>query len=629
MCGICGIVGTSDKKLIKKMCDIIQHRGPNDHGYFIDDKVCLGNRRLSIIDIAEGHQPIHNEDESVWITFNGEIYNFLELKRELEKKGHRFYTNSDTEAIVHCYEEYEEECPKKLRGMFAFAIWDNNKKKLFLARDRLGKKPLYYTIVDKKFIFGSEIKSILQYEGVKRKVNPLALHNFLTLQYVPGPDTMFEGIQKLPQGCVLTYQNGKTKISKYWDINMKISEEGNEQYYSKMVLELFKESVKIRLMSEVPLGVYLSGGIDSSAVVGIMSSLVDESVKTFTAGFGSPSDEFGYARIVADRFNTDHKELMVKSKSIEILPEVIWHFDEPVADPAALPTFLISQATKKYVTVVLVGEGGDEVFAGYPKYRIMRNLKNYQPIIPKSLVKKFIPKSLSLLSRVLPDSKTKKYVDFATGFLSNWGNDVEMYVKLCTPGFDKKEKRKLYSEDFKRKINKDTSDVFKPYFKNNVDFVNKMVAFDMKVWMCDRLLMKVDKMTMASSIEARAPFLDQKLIEFSNRMPMNIRIGKYIFKKSMSKILPKEILKRKKHAFAVPISTWFDSELKDRASQILTKLHRGEYFNKRYIDDHILRNTKKLMHDHQIWNLLNFEIWHKIYIENDDLKSRKLDDLVI
>jgi asparagine synthase (glutamine-hydrolysing) len=625
LCGICGVVGISDKELIKKMCDVIQHRGPDDHGYFIDDKVCLGNRRLSIIDIAGGHQPIHNEDESIWITYNGEIYNFLELKNELERKGHRFYTNSDTETIIHCYEEYGDECPKKLRGMFGFAIWDKKRKMLLLARDRLGKKPLYYTVIDGNFIFASEIKSILQYEGVKREVNPRALHHFLTLQYVPGPDTMFKGIFKLPQGCILTYQNGRIKISKYWDINMKISEEGNEEYYSKKILDLFKESVKIRLMSEVPLGVYLSGGIDSSAVTGVMSTLIDEPVKTFTVGFGHPTDEFKYAKIVADRFDTDHKELTVKAKSVEILPKVIWHFDEPVADPAALPTFLMSQATKKYVTVVLVGEGGDEVFAGYPKYKIMRNLKHYKKRIPKVLRGKFSSKSLTFLAKILPDSKTKKYIDFAAGFIPSWENDSESYLKMCSPGFNEEEKMELYSREFKEKMkNENTVNVLKPYFKRNIDFVNKMVAFDMKVWMCDRLLMKVDKMTMAYSIEARAPFLDQVLVNFANRMPMNLRIGKYIFKKAMKDILPKEILERRKHAFVVPISTWFDKELKDLASEILMKLHRGEYFKKKYIDGHILRNTKKLMHDHQIWNLLNFEIWYKIFIEGHNLAKPQL-----
>jgi asparagine synthase (glutamine-hydrolysing) len=356
-----------------------------------------------------------------------------------------------------------------------------------------------------------------------------------------------------------------------------------------------------------------------------MSGLVDEPVKTFTVGFGHPTDEFKYAKIVAEHFKTDHTELTVKARSVEILPKVIWHFDEPVADPAALPTFLMSQATKKYVTVVLVGEGGDEVFAGYPKYKIMKNLKHYQNTIIKKFRTNSISKSLSFVAKVLPDSKTKKYVDFAAGFIPSWGNDAESYMKICSPGFSEKEKKDLYSEDFRKKIkDENTSNIFKPYFEKNIDFVNKMVAFDMKVWMCDRLLMKVDKMTMAYSIEARAPFLDHVLVDFANKMPMNIRIGKYIFKKAMTGILPKEILKRKKHAFAVPISTWFDKELKDIASQILTKLHREEYFNKKYIDGHILKNTKKLMHDHQIWNLLNFEIWHKIFIDNENLKKPEL-----
>lgn len=625
MCGICGIVGISDKEVIRRMCDVIYHRGPNDSGYFLDYKISLGIRRLSIIDLSGGHQPIHNEDESVWIVFNGEIYNFLDLKKELENKGHRFYTNCDTEAIVHCYEEYGYDCVKKLHGMFAFAIWDKRSKKLFLARDRLGKKPLFYTIVDGIFIFGSEIKSILQYEEVKRKVNPKALHHFLTLQYVPGPDTMFEGIFKLPQGSFLTYQNGELKISKYWDINMEITVEGDENYYSKMVFELFKESVKKRLMSEVPLGVFLSGGIDSSAIVGMMAGLTDEPVKTFTVGFGHHTDEYKYAKIIAERFKTDHKELTIRSNSIDVLPKVLWHFDEPIADPAALPTFLMSEAIKKYVTVILVGEGGDEAFAGYPKYRIMSRFKKYGNAFPSFLKGTLMSNTLSLISKGLPDFKIKKYVEFAKGFVPSLGNDAESYMKLCSPGFNETEKRHLYSDEFLDNVkNENTVEVFRPYFEKNIDFVNKMVLFDMKVWMCDRLLMKVDKMTMAFSIEARAPFLDHLLLEFANKMPINIRIGKYIFKKAMSKILPKEILDRKKHAFAVPISTWFDKELKGIAIELLEKLHKKDYFKKDYINNHILQNTKKLMHDHQIWNLLNFEIWHKIFIEGDNLSKPKL-----
>lgn len=620
LCGICGIVGTSDKQLIKRMCDVIEHRGPNDSGYFVDYKICLGNRRLSIIDLGGGHQPMHNEDESIWITFNGEIYNFYELRDDLERKGHKFYTNSDTEAIVHAYEEYGEDCPKDLRGMFGFAIWDKGAKKLFLARDRLGKKPLYYTVIDDKFIFGSEIKSILQYEGVKRKVNLRALHHFLTLQYVPGPDTMFEGIYKLPQGCSLVYQNGKIKISKYWNINMQMPENGNESYYSKKTLGLLKESVKIRLMSEVPLGVYLSGGIDSSSVVALMSTVSEEPIKTFTVGFGHHTDEFEYAKIVSEKFSTDHKELTVEPGAVNILPKIVWHFDEPVADPAALPTYLMSEATKKYVTVVLVGEGGDETFAGYPKYKIMLLLEKYHNLIPDLLKKKIVPKMFSYLSEKFPGYKKRKYLEFASEFFPILGDPSEAFLRLSALGFNENEKGELYSDEMKKM--KFVENPMKPYFKDN-NLFKQMLSFDMKVWLCDRLLMKVDKMTMSSSIEARVPLLDHKLVEFANTLPVNLRLNKYLFKKAMSDLLPKTILKRKKHGFSVPLGFWFEKDLKDITSEILLKLNKKEYFKYNYIQN-ILKKSQKFRHDHQLWNLLIFELWHKIFIDGDNIHKPQL-----
>lgn len=615
MCGISGMVGLEDRNLLKKMGKVIRHRGPDDSGIYVDKNVGLINQRLSIIDIKRGHQPIHNEERTIWVTYNGEIYNYLELKKELEKKKHKFYTASDTEVLVHLYEEYGDLFVKRLRGMFAFAIWDRKKKKLLLGRDRLGIKPLYYTINNGNLLFGSEIKSILQHEEVERKVDFQALHDFLTLQYVPGPRTMFQKIKKLQPGYILIFEKGKVKTKKYWDVEINPSEK-DEKLIVNYLINLLKESVKIRLMSEVPLGVFLSGGLDSSTVTGIMSMLVDEPVKTYTVGFDQPTDEFKYAKIVADHFDTDHHELTVKGNEVKILPEIIWHFDEPLADPAALPTYLMSKVTKKHATVVLVGEGGDETFAGYPKYRFMLLAKKYKWLLPKSLA----PMS-SFLSKISLNS-TKKYLEFLSEFISVFENDGEAYKKMSALGFHEKDKKELYSEKLKMKKFKENP--INTFLKNKrIDIFKRMVLFDMKVWLCDRLLMKVDKMTMASSIEARVPLLDHKLVEFMNTVPTNLKLNKYIFKKSMVNILPKEILKRKKHGFAVPITKWFEGELKEIALEILSKLHKEEYFKYTYIQK-LLKNPRRFRHNQQLWNLLNFEIWHKIYIDGNNLSKPKL-----
>lgn len=616
MCGICGIVGFEDKKLLKTMCDVISHRGPNDSGIYTDKNVGLGNRRLSIIDLAGGHQPISNEDESIWVTYNGEIYNYRELKEDLEKKGHKFYTGSDTEVLVHLYEEFGDYFVEKLRGMFAFAIWDSNKSKLLLGRDRLGIKPLYYVVDKGNFFFGSEIKSIIQYENIKREVNLQALHNFLTLQYVPGPATMFKNIKKLQPGNLVSFQDGKIKISKYWDLKINISDVYSEESYSKSLLELLKQSVKIRLMSEVPLGVYLSGGMDSSSVVALMSEFVEEPIKTYTVGFGFKTDELKYARIVADYFETDHHELMVEPEMIKFLPDVVWHFDEPVADPAALPTYLMSKETKKYVTVVLVGEGGDETFTGYPKYNIALSVQKYEKIIPNIFKKMIIPRISYFLSKVPLNLKLKKYLEFASEFTPILENRGDVFMKLSALGFDENEKKGLYNDEIK-KIKFEESPI-KSYVNKRSDFFKGMILYDSKVWLCDRLLMKIDKMTMANSIEARVPFLDHKLVEFMNNLPINLRLRKYIFKKSMSKMLPKITLKRKKRGFVVPIDKWFEGELKEVTKNVLSK---SEFFNHKYISN-ILENVRRVRNDHKLWNLLNFELWYKIYIEGDPRKPR-------
>ncbi len=618
MCGIAGIVGEENKQLIQKMCDVIEHRGPDDSGFFIDKDISLGMRRLSIIDVAGGKQPIHNEDETVWVMYNGELYNYIELKGELEKLGHKFYTKCDTEIFVHAYEQYGDMFVEKLRGMFVFAIWGTKNKKLILGRDRLGKKPLYYTISDGKLIFGSEIKSILLHPNVKRFVNPRALHHFLSLQYVPGPDTMFEGINKLQPGNILVYQNGTVTTKQYWSVKFGNSEM-DETSCVKNVLELLKESVRIRLVSEVPLGVYLSGGLDSSSIVGLMSQVVDEPIKTFTVGFGRPDDEFDYARIVAEKFGTDHKELMIKTNLDKILPDVVWHFDEPVADPAALPTYQMSEVTKDHATVILVGEGGDEAFAGYNKYSQMLSLAKYSKLLMGPVREYVLPGVLKLFSALIPNTQVKKYLDFAGGLIKISNDKGQSYFKLSTIGFDEKEKFELYTDDHNKTVNESTTNIIAKHFDKEEKLLHKMLSFDFNVWLCDKLLMKVDKMTMAFSIEARTPFLDHKLIEFANTLPDRFRLNKYVFRKAMVGILPQKILKRKKHAFRVPVSGLLKNELKDISTQILDEFENDKMFNYTYIKNHILSHPEKLMHNNQIWNLMFYRLWYKTFIERDDI----------
>jgi len=633
MCGIVGVRGEVNKGLLKKMNDVIRHRGPDDSGIFLDDKIGLGNRRLSIIDIKGGHQPIHNEDESIWITYNGEIYNFLELKKYLEDKGHRFYTNTDTEVIIHLYEEFGNNCVNKLRGMFAFAIWDSEKNRLFLARDRLGIKPLYYTINNGNIIFASEIKSILQYPNVKRKINLHALNYFLTLRYIPGPDTIFDDIYKLQPGHTLTWKDKKIEIKRFWQIKMMPSNMP-ERYYFEKLYEMLKDSIKMRLMSEVPLGTYLSGGIDSSSVVALMSEIMNEPVKTFSVGFGEErTDELKYARIVSEYFNTDHHEFIVEAKTTKFLPEIVWHFDEPIADPAAIPVFLLSKLAKKYVTVILTGEGGDELFAGYEQYNIICNTKKYARFVPKFMISKILtsvpPKFLDYFFKY-SSSLGEEGMKRASEYFKHINDDVlESYLKIISI-FDEKELKELYSEKIKTLTEWFAlKEKYNPYFQNmnSKNLLNKLLKLETEIQLPDNFLMKDDKMTMACSIEARVPLLDHKLVELAGTMPPYLKLNgtkdKYILRKVMSKFIP-IIMKRKKQRFFVPIDTWLKGELGEITKQIFSKenIEKVGLFNYNYIS-HAMKNfnTSKLYYGRQIWSLLTFQIWYKIYIENEKVSS--------
>jgi asparagine synthase (glutamine-hydrolysing) len=621
---------------------VVAHRGPDDTGSYIDNNVCLGHQRLSIIDLAGGHQPLSNEDDTIWLVYNGEIYNYKSLTAELERRGHKFKTASDTEVIVHLYEDLGTNAVTKLNGMFAFAIWDANKQLLFLARDRLGIKPLYYTVIDDIFMFASEIKSILQFDAVRREVNLEALHYYLAFRSSPLPETMFRNIMKLLPGHLLTYKSGTLRIRKYWDINMSVqSRDWSIQNYADKLREILMDAVEQRLMSEVPLGVYLSGGIDSGSVVGLMSTMVSEPVKTFSVGFGidEQADELSHAALVADYFGADHHEIIVKPNTIQLLPRIVWHADEPLGDPTTIPTYLLSEHAKKKVTVVLTGEGGDEQFAGYDQYKIM----SFRTHLGRKLPRKLSTALLPALARVAPKSVLDSIFKYSSRlgeegikrfseFLEVQDDVGKCYLTLISI-FSEREKYELYTERTKTYLKRraDEFNTFNQRFFNNLEVshvLNQLLLFDSKILLPEDLLMKVDKMTMAHAIEARVPFLDHRLVEFSASIPPELKLrrltDKYILRKAMEKLLPSIITKRKKEFFHVPISSWFDGELKAVTTQILSEasVKRRAYFNYERILTMFDRYTSsRLYYARQLWLLLIFEIWYRLFIEGDYLSA--------
>lgn len=612
MCGICGIFGFEDKTLVKKMCQVIAHRGPDDDGFFFDENIGLGHRRLSIIDLSTGKQPIFNENRNICIIYNGEIYNFPELRKELEEKGHRFYTSTDTEVIVHLYEEEGFFFLKRLRGMFAIALWDADKKCLLLARDPIGIKPLYYTFIGSSLIFASEIKALLECEAVKRRLNIASLDQYLTYRYVPGPSTMFEGIYRMMPGHLILCSKNGSEIVKYWDVPPQSKGVGDEGYYTSMLRKMLKKNVEMELISDVPLGAYLSGGIDSSIIVSLMSRKVDQPVKTFSVGFGAgePIDELESARLVSEHIGTDHHEIIVRSEDVEKhLPRIIWHLDEPIVDPAIFPTYLLSELASRHVKVVLTGEGADELFAGYSDYHT--RLKGEK-------VRRFLPPAFRRT---------------ATGFLNKSSNSgINLYARqmlddtddhiLWGELFDSDEKRELYV-DFKVEKTP-TVGYFKGYTGESL---SKMLYTDIKTWLPDDLLVKVDKMTMANSIEARVPYLDHTLIEFAMNIPPHLKIKngveKYILRRASEDLLPKATLIRKKHGFTVPINDWITKSLETMISNTLSEsaIKKRNYFRYNRVK-HIIENASNPRYSHQLWSLFTLELWHKIYIDN--IKPDKL-----
>lgn len=603
MCGICGF-SWDDNKLIVKMADSINYRGPDDSGFYTDKDISLGHRRLSIIDLnPRGRNPIHNEDDTIQVIFNGEIYNFELLRKELEKKGHKFYTNTDTEVIVHSYEEYGENCVKKFNGMFAFALWDSEKKKLFLARDRLGIKPLFYYFDGSRIIFASEIKAILEC-GIKRQANYETLFQMARFLFPLGDDTLFKGIKEILPAHFLAYSKGKLKIQQYWTLPEKLE---NEKIIADELERLLLASVKRMLIADVPLGATLSGGIDSSLIVAMMSKMSSEPVKTFTSGYGYSEDEFEHAKRIADEFGTDHHEITIPYKKItKSVPEIIWHMENIVTRTSTFPAFFFSKELRKFVTVALVGEGGDELYGGYPRYNRFAPHK----INETSEIYKEIPMSF------FSERDVKTIFNFSEGFSKNSQDVVMTYVKNAK--------------------------------KNNA--LNKVLNFEIEKELSGVHLWRVDRMTMAHSIEARVPYLDHTVVELAARTPAYLKINpngnKYILKKIASKYLPKENIERRKLGLGTPLSEWFKEDFSELLPHILSeeKISRREYMNYAPIKK-LLRKRKiisripftrmlpnraerfvKEKYLGDLWFLCMIELWYRMFIEmeNPEFKIEKL-----
>lgn len=621
MCGICGF-NWSDNKLIQEMAGILCHRGPDQTGSFSDNGASLGHRRLSIIDLSKkGIQPMCNENESIFISFNGEIYNFKDLKKILEEKGHRFESDTDTEVIIHAYEEWNTDCVKKLRGMFAFAIWDSNKKQFFLARDRLGIKPLYYYHDQKKFIFSSEIKSILLDKTIKKEIDDESMYYFLGYEYVPAPRTMFKGINKLMPGHTLIYKDGEITINKYWNLTFS-NKIYDEKYFSKKIYDLLEESIRMRLMSDVPLGAFLSGGVDSSSIVGLMSQMIDEPIKTFSIGYEDESfSEFQYAKQVSELFGTDHKEIMVDPYSIEVFEKVIWHLDEPMSELSAVPVYLLCQKAKKDVTVCLSGEGGDELFAGYDRFVASKSDAYYRKI-PEVMRKKLIS---GIVNKIPPQPQKKGAINIVKRFIEGSDLPIEGRHMRWQYFSNEKEENELYSESFKRKTNHiKPFEVVNGYYQScslNDRLAREQYA-EINTYLVDNVLMKVDKMSMANALEVRVPYLDHNFVELSASIPTNLKLNgfttKYILKKTMSDLLPKNIVYRKKQGFSIPIKNWLRYELREYMEDLLKnsdviKEHFDSYYLDKIIEQHIRGSHNN---SHRLWALMNIEWWHrKFFIE--------------
>lgn len=629
MCGICGKIFFDesqrvDKELLKAMAKTMLHRGPDDDGFYISGQVGLAHRRLSIIDLNTGKQPISNENNSIWIMFNGEIYNYQELRKILIAKNHSFKTKTDTEVIIHAYEEYGEDVVSHLRGMFAFAIWDERNKSLFLARDRVGIKPLYYYLTSRFLIFASEMKAILADPSVKAEIHYPAIDRFLTYRYLPGSDTLIKNLVKLNPGHYLTLKNGVTSIKQYWDLAFSRQQRTyNLKHYKEELLDLLKDTLRMHMISDVPVGFLLSGGVDSTALLSLYAEDENRDLSSFTIGFQGEKfdDERPYARLAAETFGTRHYEMTIDADSFfEFLPKYVWHMEEPVCEPPAIALYYISKLAKEHVKVLISGEGGDEAFAGYQTYRNLiwlERLKHLAGPFDRDIAALF-----NKLSRFPFLKRLNKYTSLIPCSLESY-----YYSRTATPfSFFNAEFKGSYTSGLRGLTDKGYSTKPTADFFNNVqsqDNLSKMLYVDTKTWLPDDLLIKADKITMANSIELRVPLLDHKVMEFAAGLPSDVKVRwfttKYLLKETFKNRIPREIINRKKTGFPVPFASWLKNELKNYVSDVLLDgrtLQRG-YFEKSAIEQMLLKNQRNSAYASEIFSLIVLELWQRMFIDGD------------
>ena len=628
MCGIAGFAGgpaariAPDQEgranLLHRMCDVIRHRGPDDEGVWVSADVALGMRRLSIIDLATGHQPIFNEDRTVSTVFNGEIYNYRELREELAQRGHRFYTATDTEVIVHAYEEWGEAAIARLRGMFGLAIWDDRRKTLLIARDRIGIKPMYYAEVGGTLYFGSEVKSLLCAPEMPRELDLDALDHYLSFLYTPRDASIFRHIAKLPPGHLLRWEDGRVSLRSYWRQPAAETFDGSEQDAVVALKTVLADAVRSHLVSDVPLGAFLSGGLDSSVVVGLMRETSGARVKTFSIGFDDPTfDELPHARRVAAHFDTDHHEFVVRPDGVAILDDLITHFDEPFADSSAIPTWYVSQIARRHVTVVLSGDGGDELFGGYDRYLPHPRVVQFDRYSPRALRRVAAVAAANLPRRLR-----------GRNFLRHVARDNEGRYLDSIRFFSHEDKRALLSVDVWQRLGgRDAESRLREHFAayRHLPWASQMMHFDADTYLPEDVLVKVDRMSMAHSIESRVPLLDNAVIDFAATLPAHFKLKdgrrKHILKEVAATLLPADLVNRRKQGFSVPLGTWFRGNLRELFADTLLStrsLSRGYFqapFLRRLVDEHV---SGRRDHTLRLWQLVVFERWHAHYLDRTD-----------
>ena len=629
MCGVAGIAGGDpQRQLVREMCDLIAHRGPDDSGIYEDEDIILGHRRLKIIDLSKAaSQPMCNEDGTLWIAFNGEIYNYLELRRDLAISGHRFKSVSDTEVILHLYEDQGVECCRRLNGIFAFALWDKPRRRLVLARDRFGVKPMHYHFDGQRLLFASEIKCLLLDSTVKRQVNLQALHYFLNLRYIPTNDTLFQDIYRLPPAHTLIYEGGQIRLQRFWSLDWQVDASADTEYYKEGIRAHLRQAVTRQLVSDVPLGVYLSGGMDSSSIVAFMSKVLDEPAKTFTMGFNEPTDELDDAKVVADRFGTDHHAISLSLDPLRHMPEGIWYTEEPQVN--LLQSYLLAQYARQFVTVSLDGLGGDELFAGYINNHYMYPSQPFHRWVPRALTDAVLTPVSTLVFRLQMAMGMMSWEEYRRGvqMLLSVGDRTRYYLILRNVwDYDPANFKRIYGHALCDQAFDPVRRVFEPFFaRDGMEFLDQALVAELETKMINDFLLSGDRVSMANSLEVRVPFLDVDLVNFAFSIPTRFKIKryqtKYIFREAMRGVLPDPIIRKKKWGFSFNPYYQFQKDLKTVAERILTRerVLGASFFNYDFIRQIIEHKPHPRLRWHYfvLWVMVGFQIWHDMFITGD------------